>query len=137
MWRLFNLKNNIMCLYIQKESKREKADEDIVVYKVLLRYADDRGNILKTLYKKVKVELGKTYKSRLFKEKFINIHHINYGLHTFIEQPGLTKFNYNITPYVAKCIIPKGSFYYKGRFHDENFDDSYASNKLTYIEIIE
>jgi hypothetical protein len=34
---------------------------------------------------------------------------------------------------IAKCIIPKGSVYYRGKF-DDYF--SYASNQIKYVEII-
>ena len=78
-----------------------------------------------TFYQDFKVEIGETYTSDL--EKIDST--IEKGLHSFKTMKG-AKSHSNI---VAKCIIPKGSKYYIGEFTCET---SYASDRLTYIEII-
>ena len=78
-----------------------------------------------TFYQGFKVEMGETYTSEL--EKIDDS--IEKGLHSFETMEGAKSVSY----IVAKCIIPKGSRYYEGIF---NRDVSYASDKLTYIEIV-
>jgi len=79
-----------------------------------------------TPYQREVVEIGKTYISDLDTET----NNIEIGLHSFVHFNNLPARNENV---FVKCIIPKGSQYYKGKF---DFDDSYASDKLTYVEII-
>ena len=81
----------------------------------------------KTYYQEVEVKIGETYSSTLNKCWDT----VEQGLHSFGKLEDAKTF----TSFVAKCIIPKGSRYYKGTFGDSYL--SYASNKLTYVEIIE
>ena len=73
------------------------------------------------------IEVGKTYDSELIKkDKYIHA-----GLHSFKNLDDAKE------PYVkiyAECIIPKGSKYYEGEFIDYA---GYASDKLTYVKILE
>lgn len=80
---------------------------------------------LKTPYKKMIVEMGKTYTSEL--ERYGDL--VEQGLHSFEVLEGAD----NEADVVAKCIIPKGSYYYKGTFDGYV---SFASDTLKYIEII-
>lgn len=82
-----------------------------------------------TPYQNFKVKIGETYSSGLIKVE----DEVHIGLHSFAD---LKDIEYSIytTRIVAKCIIPKDSFYYKGKFGGVL---SYASDKLTYVEIIE
>ena len=80
-----------------------------------------------TPYQKAKVKIGETYTSKLIKA----YDSIGKGLHSF-ESIDTARKNSN-DDIVAKCIIPKGSEYYKGTFND---NISYASDTLTYVEII-
>ena len=82
--------------------------------------------IFKTPYQYAIVEMGETYTSGLIKED----DEVYVGLHSFETLREARK----ISDIVAKCIIPKGSRYYKGAYDD---DISYASDKITYLEIVE
>lgn len=82
---------------------------------------------LSTPYQEFPVEIGKTYLSDLTK-KYDEIYK---GLHSFKSLDFIKRFvNVEV---VVKCIIPKGSTYYKGEFGN---CVSYASDTLTYVEEI-
>lgn len=80
-----------------------------------------------TPYRNFPIEIGKTYESELIKKD----KYICEGLHSFKNLNDAAKSYVKI---YAECIIPKGSKYYEGKFVD---DDAYASDKLTYVKIIE
>jgi hypothetical protein len=80
---------------------------------------------LETPFKNFKVIIGETYTSELIKDEAGNVHE---GLHSFRSYKNLSN-----SGIIAKCIIPKGSQYYEGKFGKKI---SYASNKLTYVEIV-
>lgn len=82
---------------------------------------------IQTPYRDFIVEMGKTYDSVLVK----NDEYVNEGLHSYKNSIDSKRYDYGI---YVKCIIPKGSEYYEGTFCDM---DAYASNKLTYVKIIE
>lgn len=73
------------------------------------------------------IEIGKTYTSTLKKIG----RRVERGLHSFKMVANIEKEIHCST--IAKCIIPKGSIYYKGRF---DIETSYASNKITYVELL-
>lgn len=73
------------------------------------------------------IEVGKTYDSELIKKD----EYIHEGLHSFKNLEDAKEFYVKI---YAECIIPKGSKYYEGEFVDHA---AYASDKLTYVQIIE
>lgn len=116
------------------------ATRDIVCYKHLHQY--EKGQ-LRTSYREMHVELGETYDSDLIVNKFGGRYlepytEINIGLHSFFGIKNTIKdakecFNPR-AKVIVKCIIPKGSTYYKGKF--ENLA-SRASNTLKYVEIIQ
>lgn len=80
-----------------------------------------------TPYRYAEIEIGHTYTSNLLKNKYNDI---TVGLHSF---ESLKNAKADGSGVYAKCIIPKGAIYYKGKFGEYN---SYASNTLKYIEII-
>lgn len=80
-----------------------------------------------TPYKNFPIEIGKTYNSELVKKD----EYVHEGLHSYKNLDHAK--NYYIKFY-AECVIPKGSKYYEGKF---NINDAYASDKLTYVKIIE
>jgi hypothetical protein len=82
---------------------------------------------LTTPFRYSPVEIGKTYESELE----VCGDTIEKGLHSFKK---VVRPYYKDNAIFVKCIIPKGSKYYEGLFNDRI---SYASNKLTYLEIIE
>ena len=81
-----------------------------------------------TLYRNFPIEIGKTYHSKLTKKN----KYIHQGLHSFKNLDDAK--NFSVVKICAECIIPKGSKYYEGKFSDW---DAYASDKLTYVKIIE
>ena len=80
-----------------------------------------------TPYREFPIEIGKTYNSKLIKKD----EYVHEGLHSYKTLDD-AKNDY-IRIYV-ECIIPKGSKYYEGKFIEK---DTYASDKLTYVKIIE
>lgn len=83
-----------------------------------------------TPYIKTIIELGKKYTSELYLYEFLNL--VEKGLHSFVQKPNIKEGQY-----LVKCIIPKGSKYYKGIFEIDSYSfDSIASDKLKYIKII-
>lgn len=82
----------------------------------------------RTPFQNMGVEIGKTYNSKLIKAGST----IGEGLHSF-KSPRYAKGTSYEQRIVAKCIIPKGSSYYTGLYVRHI---SYASDKLTYVEIV-
>jgi hypothetical protein len=108
------------------------ANEDIVCYKRLTR----DGDKFITPYRHTKVEIGKTYGSKL---KFDELSRtVDKGLHSYAVINSIDKDIYlcdivNKKYAVAECIIPKGSKYFAGKF---GFEPSFASDKIIYDRII-
>jgi hypothetical protein len=84
--------------------------------------------VYKTVYQRVIVEIGNTYKSEInyFMRK------VEEGLHSYRDLAWAKMSERKDAVYV-KCIIPKGSYYYEGSFCDY---PSYASDTLKYVEIV-
>ena len=80
-----------------------------------------------TPYRNFPIEIGKTYNSKLIKKD----EYVHEGLHSYKNLDHAKKY---YIKFYAECIIPKGSEYYEGKFVDE---DAYASDKLTYVKIIQ
>ena len=80
-----------------------------------------------TPYRNFPIEIGKTYDSELIKKD----KYVYEGLHSYKNLDDVKKHHTGI---YVECIIPKGSKYYEGKFVD---NDAYASDKLTYVKIIE
>jgi hypothetical protein len=121
---------------IDENVKSIKVDGvEIIKYGCVL----DNAEILTILtpYQDVEIKIGETYKSKLIKYGPL----IDEGIHSF---KNLKDANYfaikSINKIVAKCIIPKGSEYYIGKYRDGIFSNSdyvsYASDTLKYIEIL-
>lgn len=131
-----------MCLTIKSwfTPKVKIAITDIVCYKFMFKTANP--DIFTTPFYRSEIRMGKTYESKLicyksktwktwFWEK--SMFYVDYGLHTFATR-AFAKQRTASCDVVAKCIIPAGSKYYTGVFTK---DKSYASDKLTYLGIIE
>lgn len=121
-----------MCLNLPTNYKPKIAKKAVKCYKVLRVLRD---NSYETPYQEMKVEIGQAYTSELIIEgrQFIYV-----GIHSFTSK-GKAKLEYDFWKFsgavIVKCEIPKGSTYYRGTYEDEN--DSYASDSLKYVEIIE
>lgn len=81
-----------------------------------------------TPYRWSPVKIGENYTSILSSPGTYG--RINKGLHSYARKPRIADKGCII----AKCIIPKGALYYRGKFGGMV---SFASNSLTYLEIVE
>ena len=130
-----------MCLKVGLEDKPKIAKSDIICYK-LVRKPANTDKYFYTVYRDSKVSVGKKYKSRISFHN--NYYHkfIDRGLHTITNLKDVKKLKtaeyktYNYDFVIIKCIIPKGSNYFVGRFVKHDRFRSYASNCLYYQEII-
>lgn len=115
-----------MCLIIKTTTKKVKAKKDIVVYKTLIQESD--GEYL-TSYQFFIVKIGETYTSDLIRDN----NEICVGLHSFVSKSKAKRVANYYNELAVKCVIPKGSYYYRGSFFRAS---SIASDTLTYVEII-
>ena len=81
-----------------------------------------------TVYQNFTVKIGETYTSSLEKKGAI----VDVGLHSYANIRDTLRSILG-DEVIARCIIPKGASYYKGTF---NGGTSYASNALTYVELV-
>lgn len=100
---------------------------DITVTSIIINNKEVIDLKIVTPYRCFPIEIGKTYTSELIKR----IEHVYEGLHSYKNSEDAKKY---YTGIYVECIIPKGSKYYEGKFIDY---DAYASDKLTYVKIIE
>lgn len=112
----------------------ETAEADLVVYKHLIDNCDGHNifypQSLLTSYRKQPVEIGRTYESEF--SYGCDGRSVEKALHCFIspEDAEADAFSYMR---IAKCLIPKGSTYYRGRFF---YYECLASDQLIYLELI-
>ena len=84
--------------------------------------------VYKTIYQNFTVKIGETYTPSL--ERIGDT--VYEGLHSYANiRDTLRSMLENEV--IARCIIPKGAFYYKGTFDGST---SYASDTLTYVELV-
>ena len=120
-----------MCLKLKNVFVfKRTAKEDIVCYKHV-RQGYVRKDLFFTRFQDAEIKIGETYKSKLRKDFLISTA-VSVGLHSYknIEDCEALDTLY----FVVKCVIPKGAKYYTGFFGEDCV--SYASNKLTYVEIV-
>jgi hypothetical protein len=138
-----------MCLYCWRKNPKI-AKKDIVCYKVLLHlgegayitpYAERRLTLAE---KRGQVDFVANGNKSIAKnliglDRWYYRYKVNKGyIHTFknrkdaVEEMIDWRTTCKKTPYVFKCIIPKGTEYYKGTFGDVS--KSYCSDKIRIIE---
>lgn len=143
-----------MCLYITKDAKLKHAVKDIVCYKVLKRYTTFLGKqTLFTPYIQsplTDVQLSGQEDFYSF-DKDNNIEESKIGpgyevskgfIHTcanlesarLLSQLLSLGLCYGEDIVVYKCIIPKGTRYYEGRWALSPHRDSYASKRIRFVE---
>jgi len=121
-----------MCLTIEKYAFKRLALTNVVVYKHLKKGAD--LNDLFTPYRYSTVCIGETYKSDLFRRSSCR-NYVDFGLHSFKTlDEAIADGIYEGSDVVVKCIIPRGSRYYVGKFFSKT---SLASTRIKYLEIVE
>jgi hypothetical protein len=98
------------------------------VTSVIINGREQIEKFLLTPYKEARITIGETYSSVLKKDEDA----IYQALHSFANLAD-TREEIEEGIYV-KCIIPKGAKYYEGEFDG---CPSYASDKLTYVEIVD
>lgn len=131
-----------MCLTL-KDYRKYTAKTDIICYKHVKVKKLKTRSVLYTSYRNSRVKIGSTYES----EFSFNINgEIAKALHSFKNindciSDARVEINHYINHtttksdfFIVKCTIPAGSSYYRGKFCDM---PSYASNKLTYVEVVE
>ena len=131
-----------MCLYT-KQVEPKIAEKDIVCYKFYRRY----NEILISPYQEVtapeigivtNTKLGESHKLEndvFYIHEFYNIRRVDEGFHSFkILEEIKHKINgyRNLDLVIFKCIIPRGSSYYEGRFDRY---ESYCSNSIKLVEV--
>ena len=136
-----------MCLYIDKKihgpfQRIKKAKDDIVCYKVLRDY----GSNLYTPYAFFEVS-SQVYKGELpmigeysnIRKLFRRIFHSDVIKEGYIHTFRLQSFAQNEARFLTipngdtsifKCIIPKGTYYYQGKYGD------YASECIIFKELL-
>ena len=126
-----------MCLL--KNSSKLKATKDIVCYKVC-RYIG--GGIYSFYYDKFKWVLNKEYEADRATRTYTRNNVYDGYFHTYKSlSTALSSLEIDIDSRIkiVKCIIPKGSYYYKG-WHSPNIygylSEGYASKKLKIVEIV-
>jgi hypothetical protein len=90
---------------------------------------------ISTPYQNVEIKIGETYKSKLIKNELL----VEDGIHSFKNLEDANYFaGFDKNRIVAKCIIPKGSEYYIGKYGYNGYDGfvSYTSDTLKYVEIL-
>lgn len=130
-----------MCLDINKFSRAKIAKEDITCYKwvfvhVLSASKKEKIYDYVTPFFYSHIKIGETYNSILeVRNKYNPLYRteIHSGLHSYADfhTPMSKKWGYSV---IIKCIIPKGSKYYVGKFDG---DKGYASDSLKYVKILE
>ena len=131
-----------MCLYT-KQTEPKIAEKDIICYKFYRRC----NEILVSPYQEVtapeigivtNTKLGESHKlegNAFYIHKFYNIRRVDEGFHSFkILEEIKHKINgyRNLDLVIFKCIIPRGSSYYEGKFDRY---ESYCSNSIKLIEV--
>jgi len=131
-----------MCLKVSGDDVLLTAKRDLVCYKFIESDVETPNNYT-TPYRYLPIEIGETYDSVLDELNVVGLnvdgfYIINLGLHSLTNKADCTKFAKHFTNQrnnqcVVKCIIPKGSLYYKGAFEGYN---GFVSNRITYVKII-
>ena len=130
-----------MC-QISRSKKFIKTEEDIIVYKTLIK--NEKGKYL-SAYRDKKYILGKEYKVSIFRirlDMFMNsrdnriyeknVFNIYYGLHSYVSMPEYILSGHK----VCKFIIPKGSYVNYGNFCDFSCEATIVSNALIFDSIL-
>lgn len=119
-----------MCLYVSSKKNRKKAKEDIICYKVLNTKHGDLLSIFEHFKWTLGVEETAEKATDIWGDKIRDGY-----FHTYDNYFNAVKESLFPGFEVFECIIPKGTYYYKGR-HSDSFE-GYASKKLIVVKQLE
>ena len=131
-----------MCLNIHWWNRRPHvAKKDIVVYKMIVKdHWNSASKGFVTPHQFATVTIGETYTSELQKiySKWNKQWTIEQGLHSLVKLSTAKKLATSEGYHLAKCIIPKGSMYYRGKWqtNEMGYVRGYASSAIKYVELI-
>ena len=132
-----------MCLYT-KQVEPKMAEKDIICYKFYKRYnkiliSPYQGFAAPEIGITTNANLGKSYipeNDNLYIHNYCGFKRVDEGFHSF---KTLEEVKHKVNGYrnslnlvIFKCIIPRGSSYYEGKFDRY---ESYCSNSIKLIEI--
>ena len=133
-----------MCLHLRENTKKKIADKDIVCYKVLFSYKEDKTHAM-SVFEHFCYRIGNFEHSRL--DSPDAIHRVFHGFHSYKYYEDALKsidgylLNVNdgvwiATAKVYKCIIPNGSAYYEGLQPSMPYDMvGFCSNQIIVQEV--
>ena len=136
-----------MCLNVKWYSIKRKAKEDIECFKVLRRV--DSTSRLVTWCRDYPVTIGEEMVAKTLKKEYWASYRqkwrVEVGIHTVKTKDEALKViahsGFFRSAIIVRCIIPKGTEYYKGKWPADMYDrvllDSYASKSLIIKEIVE
>jgi len=119
-----------MCLL--KQSTRLKATKDIVCYKVCKCFVDE--SIHSFYFDEYKWKLNKVYEAEHAHIAYTSYSVYDGYFHTFASPEMANAMLVYPSARLFKCIIPKGTYYFKG-IH-QGGKDGYASKKLKIVEMV-
>ena len=125
-----------MCLF-PLHDRPKVAKKDIVCYKIVQKSSTKKNEMI-SMYQKFEYKLNVLYTSDLdipIIDDNCLVAVINKGIHAYEEKRALNNELIYIRAFIIdalpiKCIIPKGSLYYKGA------NDEIVSNQMILVEIL-
>jgi len=135
-----------MCMVTKADIPVKVAKKDIVCYKEMKWISNDfEAQYLTSYFQGVEYKVNKVYKNRCnlkgkkrdynIRGKMIDFVDVNRGFHSYVRKPP-NPIHYK-TYVVVKCIIPKGSLYREGWDNYPYKSDSYISNAIKIVEVLE
>lgn len=124
-----------MCLYIRGKGSKKKAEKDIVCYKILA--LDENGHLCSRYKSYFMWIVDKTYRADNAWTGSIKAGEVKEGyFHSYTYNPLYNPKQVDVllvqNLVVYECIIPAGTYYYKGRHSDGV--EGYASKSLKLIK---
>lgn len=124
-----------MCLTVKRFAFKKKAKKDIVCYKVLYKW----GYTYRSQFQRFEYVTGMMYNTELgkkVKDPFNREWDIYQGFHSYAnkEDSKPKRLCAEISAVCMQCIIPKGSYYYEGKFGKCK---SYASESIIIDHIVD
>ena len=126
---IHNNKNPDLSLYNLSHDEKCSIRLDSDTSSLIINEVEHIKSMYTTPFQDFEVEIGREYKSELQKI-YRCAGMVGRGLHSYARKPRIADKGCII----AKCIIPKGSKYYKGTFRGRV---SYASDTIRYVRLLD